>query len=364
LRIHGHGYEQATKHVFELATLVKYDQLNLEQLEELLIQNRRNLHKLEIQIAQYGGLMSAPLLLMNQRELTKDELNLIQATIDRKTGNQTLQQSNTSIQQQSANKNTSNQATHSSISNPKLKLNEPRAIIIGAIITALATILVILKPFGLGSNDTFNYQVEVLDTSTNKPIGLAKVTITLPNLAPLEAFSDNNGFARLSIGDQYNDQAGILRLEKTGYDSVIFNVDIQADRLPKQIKLTPNQSNTPQPTATEAAAAATPETGSGIPTAGGATAPLLIGCWNNDSKPRNITNINIRESADGIKIGFKANCADSAITDEQDAVISAENEIRLSQVDETWTFSLRPDGTLRLAIEGQTGFEELTFYKK
>ena len=206
-------------------------------------------------------------------------------------------------------------------------------------------------------NETFNYQVEVLDNASNKPISQAKVSITLPNLAPLETFIDNNGFARIAISAEYNEQAGRLSIEKAGYDSAMFNVDIQADRLPKQIKLTPSQSNNPQPTATPEPTS----TGAEAPTL---TAPLLIGCWNNDSKPRNITNISIRESVGGIKIGFKANCVDGTITNEQDAVISAENEIRLINAAETWTFSLRPEGTLRLAIEGQTGFEELTFYKK
>ncbi|WP_124033433.1 hypothetical protein [Herpetosiphon llansteffanensis] len=230
-----------------------------------------------------------------------------------------------------------------------MKLNEPRAIIIAAIITALASMLVMFKTFSFGSNDTFNYQVEVLDKTTNKPISQAKVTITLSNLAPLETFSDNNGFARLSISDQYNDQAGRLSIEKTGYDSATFNVDIQADRLPKQIKLTSNQSNSPQPT----------EDVGSVP-----TAPQLIGCWNNDGKPRNITNINIRESSSGIRIGFKVNCADSTITDEQDAVISGDNEITLIKTDETWVISIRQEGTLKITIESQSGFEELTFYRK
>lgn len=330
--------------------MTNYDYLDLNTLEQLLLQNQNNLQILEVQLAEHG--VSKPVYLVNQRNTTKNEVAAIQVAINHRKNQATQQPS----QNQTGSSSTMSESA--TIMQPKIGLTAPKAIIKGAWIGAAAVIIAaIIGILKFMPNDTFNYQVEVLDNTTNKPMSQAKVTITLPNLAPLEAFSDNNGFARISISDEYNQQAGRLSIEKAGYDSAMFNVDIQADRLPKQIKLTSNQANIPQPTAT-------PE-----PTSAGAepailTAPLLIGCWNNDSKPRNITNINIRESASGIKVGFKTNCTDSVITDELDAVVSAENEIRLIKVDETWTFSLRPEGTLRLTIEGQTGFEELTFYKK
>ncbi|GAA5527033.1 hypothetical protein [Herpetosiphon gulosus] len=326
--------------------MTNYEYLDLNTLEQLLSQNQNNLQILEVQLAEHG--VSKPVYLVNQRNTTKNEIAAIQVAINQRKNQATQQPS----QQQTGS--SSNMSERTTMTQSKTGLTEPKAIIKGAWIGAAAVIIAaIIGILKFMPNDTFNYQVEVIDNTTNKPISQAKVSITLPNLAPLEAFSDNNGFARISISDEYNQQAGRLSIEKAGYDSAMFNVDIQADRLPKQIKLTSNQSNIPQPTAT-------PEPTS----AGGATTPLLIGCWNNDSKPRNITNINIRESASGIKVGFKTSCADSAITDELDAFILADNQITLSKAAETWVFSLRPEGTLRLAIEGQTGFEELTFYKK
>ncbi|MCA0350883.1 MAG: hypothetical protein LCH85_02700 [Chloroflexi bacterium] len=333
--------------------MTNYEYLDINTLEQLLVQNQNMLQIIEVQLAEHG--ISKPVYLVNQRNTTNDVIAAIQVAINQHKNQATQQPS----QQQTGS--SSNMSERATMIQPKTELSEPKAIIKGAWIGAAAVIIAaIIGILKFMPNDTFNYQVEVLDNTTNKPMSQAKVSITLPNLAPLEAFSDNNGFARISISDEYNQQAGRLSIEKAGYDSAMFNVDIQADRLPKQIKLTSNQSNLPQATATTAAAAAPTEP----PTVEGATASLLIGCWNNDKKPRDITNINIRESSSGIKIGFKTNCADSAITDEQDAVISAENEIRLIKADETWVFSLRPEGTLRLAIEGQTGFEELTFYKK
>lgn len=331
--------------------MTNYDYLDLNTLEQLLAQNQNTLQIIEVQLAEHG--ISKPVYLVNQRNTTNNQIAAIQVAINQRKNQATQQPS----QQKTVSPSTMSEGA--TMMQPKTGLTEPKAIIKGAWIGAAAVIIAaIIGILKFMPNDTFNYQVEVLDNTTNKPMSQAKVTITLPNLAPLEAFSDNNGFARISISDEYNQQAGRLSIEKAGYDSAMFNVDIQADRLPKQIKLTSNQSNLPQATATTAAAAPTEP-----PTAEGA-APLLLGCWNNDKQPRDITNINIRESSSGIKIGFKTNCADSAITDEQDAVITAENEIRLSNAAETWVFSLRPEGTLRLAIEGQTGFEELTFYKK
>ncbi|MCA0350882.1 MAG: hypothetical protein LCH85_02695 [Chloroflexi bacterium] len=103
-----------------------------------------------------------------------------------------------------------------------------------------------------------NYQVEVTDSLTNKPIIQAKVTIILPNHSPLEEYTGNNGFAIITIKDEYINQLGRLSIEKTGYASYANQININVESLPKQIKLEPIQAPQPTPTPENTPIAATP----------------------------------------------------------------------------------------------------------
>ena len=86
---------------------------------------------------------------------------------------------------------------------------------------------------------SFIYGVTVKDDATNQPIANAKVRIEVEGTAPLDEYADSNGFARLFIPAALAERPGRLTVEADGYAINVRNIDLWPDRLPNEVRLTP-----------------------------------------------------------------------------------------------------------------------------
>jgi hypothetical protein len=85
----------------------------------------------------------------------------------------------------------------------------------------------------------FEYPVRVQAKGTGENISNAKVTIEVIGKAPLDEFTDANGFIRIFIGADRAGQPAKLIVEARGYKQYIQNIDLTQGNLPDVVQLEP-----------------------------------------------------------------------------------------------------------------------------
>lgn len=108
----------------------------------------------------------------------------------------------------------------------------------------LASLFIIITIGGLllvsnSFSRPLNYTVRVRDEQTGASISRAKVSLEIVGVAPLNTFSDSDGFARIQIPETYLNTLGRLLVEKDGYYSVAREINITVNTLPEQVYLLP-----------------------------------------------------------------------------------------------------------------------------
>ncbi|HKZ76777.1 MAG TPA: hypothetical protein VJ124_00530 [Pyrinomonadaceae bacterium] len=86
----------------------------------------------------------------------------------------------------------------------------------------------------------FFYSVRVQSSNDLKPISNAKVTVDMgQGIAPLDEYTDSNGFARIQIDSTRAEKPGRLIVEAAGYKTYTQYLDIRESTLPDVIQLEP-----------------------------------------------------------------------------------------------------------------------------
>lgn len=83
----------------------------------------------------------------------------------------------------------------------------------------------------------FTYGVTVKDEGANQPIANAKVLIEVTGKAPLDEYTDSNGFARLIVPTTHAEHPGRLTVTAQGYAVKVQNIDLSRDQLPEEVRL-------------------------------------------------------------------------------------------------------------------------------
>jgi len=121
---------------------------------------------------------------------------------------------------------------------------------IAVIMMAIATSLLVGCP---GSTSPFNYQVQVLDSETGKPIEGALVIIATGGKAPIGDDANTHGFAIIRIDGSYVGIMSEVTITAPGYKGYFTDVNLKEGALPKTIRLKREMgSGETQPTATPA----------------------------------------------------------------------------------------------------------------
>jgi hypothetical protein len=203
-----------------------YSQLTEEQLGQLLTTHRQNLADLTLQAAKFGLLVPSHI-----KNSISDEEQAIAAI-----GHE--------LAQRNGNPPMPNQAPPSR----RQGLSDSSTKILVAIIGAIAVI--IAGWFGANkltsSNTTplppqtgFDYQVRVRDQNTSDTLATVKITIETVDQAPLDEYTDSNGFARIRLSERYAGKPGRLSVEAPGYTTVIKNINLNQGELPDTVLLQP-----------------------------------------------------------------------------------------------------------------------------
>ncbi len=110
--------------------------------------------------------------------------------------------------------------------------------LIGVIITALVTYLV-SKPDSKNDNPQFDYyKIRVVEKVGGAFVGNAKVTIELSgNIIPLDAITDTNGLAIITIPEEYMGKPGKLIVESQEHQIFYKYVNLSRDSLPDVVQL-------------------------------------------------------------------------------------------------------------------------------
>ncbi|MCG2784102.1 MAG: hypothetical protein L6461_03250 [Anaerolineae bacterium] len=110
--------------------------------------------------------------------------------------------------------------------------------LIGVIITALVTYLV-SKPDDNAENPQLDYyKIRVVEKVSDAFIGNAKVTIELSgNIIPLDAVTDSNGLAIITIPEEYMGKPGKLIVESQEHQTFYKFVNLSRDSLPDVVQL-------------------------------------------------------------------------------------------------------------------------------
>jgi hypothetical protein len=113
-----------------------------------------------------------------------------------------------------------------------------------ALITAAASIIVALVGFIKfpDSNisaleSSFQYQVRVQDRKTNEYLSSARVTIEMADVAPLDTYTDNNGYTQMVIDTNRAGKPARIIVEAEGYQRYEQSINLTRDSLPDVIKL-------------------------------------------------------------------------------------------------------------------------------
>ena len=86
----------------------------------------------------------------------------------------------------------------------------------------------------------FVYSVTVMDKVSTKPIENAHILIeTGGGFAPKNAYTDSNGFVRITIDASQSGRQGRLSISATNYERQTHDIDLTSDALPQEIRLEP-----------------------------------------------------------------------------------------------------------------------------
>lgn len=119
---------------------------------------------------------------------------------------------------------------------PRSRLT-PTMIVAIVLVVALVGVLAIwLVNLGAAAGP-FDYTVRVRHAVIDEPVERARVTLEIGGAAPLNAFTDSTGFARLRVPEAYVNQPGRLIVEKDGYETQTLEIDIREGELPNQVLL-------------------------------------------------------------------------------------------------------------------------------
>ncbi len=88
-------------------------------------------------------------------------------------------------------------------------------------------------------SSSFSYSVYVEASDSNEHIPNARVVIHVANKAPLDGFTDDNGFVRISFDLSYIDKPAVLIIEADGYQRRRQEIDLRKDMLPDFFQLDP-----------------------------------------------------------------------------------------------------------------------------
>jgi hypothetical protein len=105
------------------------------------------------------------------------------------------------------------------------------------IIGALIGLIKINSPANGTQVNRFQYQVRVQAIDTNGNLNNAKVTIEMADIAPLDTFTDNNGYALMSIDEERAGKLARIIVEAKGYLRHEQTINLIQGSLPDIIKL-------------------------------------------------------------------------------------------------------------------------------
>jgi len=81
------------------------------------------------------------------------------------------------------------------------------------------------------------YYVRVQAEETGECVQGARVTIDVAGQAPLDDITDVNGLARIFVPSSHANQPGVLRVEATGYERYVQQIDLTPGVLPDVVQL-------------------------------------------------------------------------------------------------------------------------------
>ena len=93
------------------------------------------------------------------------------------------------------------------------------------------------SPIDPNSSQSFQYPMEVQDRKTGEAIFNAKVTIEVLGNAPINVFTDSNGFTRIFIEEIRAGEPGRITVQADGYETYVQNIDLNSKVLMHVIQL-------------------------------------------------------------------------------------------------------------------------------
>jgi tetratricopeptide (TPR) repeat protein len=127
---------------------------------------------------------------------------------------------------------------------------------LATIVACIAAVLVVpevrhMLGLEVNSSQSFAYAVTVEDKINRQGVFNAEITLLVPDKAPLNAVTDDNGFARLFVESDYVGEPGELRVTADGFQQRIYSIDLTEGNLPRTVQLEPlGVTPTPTPTLT------------------------------------------------------------------------------------------------------------------
>lgn len=127
-----------------------------------------------------------------------------------------------------------------------------KAAVIVAVITGIFTVVVALisllgdvippsnGPGPTPSSLTYVVRVEG-QSSADSGLADARVTLEVPGRAPLDAFTDSNGVAAITVPAQYVGGSAVLLVEAAGFAPLRQNITLDSSMLPPLVRLMPAQ---------------------------------------------------------------------------------------------------------------------------
>ena len=95
------------------------------------------------------------------------------------------------------------------------------------------------SPIHQNSSQSFQYSIMVKNRTTAEAIFNAKVTINLFGYAPINVFTDANGFARVFFSTQDIGNQSSLTVKADGYQIYVQNIDLNTRISPYVVQLEP-----------------------------------------------------------------------------------------------------------------------------
>jgi hypothetical protein len=88
---------------------------------------------------------------------------------------------------------------------------------------------------------SFSYPIRVQALATGNPISNAQVTIEVPELAPIDEYTDSNGFTRIVLDASRAGKRGKIIVDAVGYQRYVQEIDLVQGNLSDTIQLKSGQ---------------------------------------------------------------------------------------------------------------------------